>query len=82
MESKAGFFRGSLLLGCFFPDPGFFGVGSFLWVVLAFVGCGPRVVYTWRIIPVSKWLVTTIYKPFRPFGRGLTLLGGLTNHGY
>ncbi len=37
---------------------------------------------TWRIIPVSKWLVTPIYKPFRPFGRGLTLLRGLTNHGY
>ena len=37
---------------------------------------------TWRIIPVSKELVTTIYKPFRPFGRGTTLLRGLTNHGY
>ena len=34
---------------------------------------------TWRII---KWLVTTIYKPFRPFVRGTTLLRGLTNHGY
>ena len=33
---------------------------------------------TWRIIPVSKWLVTPIYKPFRPFGRGTTLLRGLT----
>ena len=29
---------------------------------------------TWRIIPVSKWLVTPIYKPFSPFGRGITLL--------
>ena len=28
---------------------------------------------TWRIIPVSKWLVTPIYKPIRPFGRGITL---------
>ena len=37
---------------------------------------------TWRIIPVSKWLVTPIYKPFRPFGMGITLLRGLTNHGY
>ena len=37
---------------------------------------------TWRIIPLSKWLVTTIYKPFRPFVRGTTLLRGLTNHGY
>ena len=38
---------------------------------------------TWRIIPVSKWLVTPIYKLFRPFGRGpTTLFGGLTNHGY
>ena len=31
---------------------------------------------TWRIIPVSKWLITTIYKPFKPFGRGTTLLRG------
>ncbi len=37
---------------------------------------------TWRIISVSKWLVTPIYKPFRPFVRGTTLLRGLTNHGY
>ena len=37
---------------------------------------------TWRIIPVSKWLVTPIYKPFRPFGREIPLLRGLTNHGY
>ena len=36
---------------------------------------------TWRIIPVSKWLVSPIYKPFSPFGRGRTLLRGLTNHG-
>ena len=27
---------------------------------------------TWRIIPVRKWLVTPIYKPFRPFVRGIT----------
>ena len=33
----------------------------------------------WRIIPVSKWLVTAMYKPFRPFGRGITPVGGLTN---
>ncbi len=33
---------------------------------------------TWRIIPVSKWLATPIYKPFRTFGRGrTTLLRGL-----
>ena len=31
-----------------------------------------------RIIPVSKWLVIPIYKTFRPFGRGITLLRGLT----
>ena len=37
---------------------------------------------TWRIIPVSKWLLTPIYKPFRPFIRGITPLRGLTNHGY
>ena len=37
---------------------------------------------TWRIIPFSKWLVTPIYKAFRPFGRGRNPLRGLTNHGY
>ena len=38
--------------------------------------------YTWRIIPVSKLLVTLIDKPFRPFGRGTALLRGLTSHVY
>ena len=33
--------------------------------------------YTWRIIPVSKWLVTPIYKLFRPFGREQPYLGDL-----
>ena len=33
----------------------------------------------WRIIPVSNWLVTPIYKPFSPFGRGISLLKGLAN---
>ena len=28
---------------------------------------------------VSKWLITPIYKPFRPFGRGTTPVRGLTN---
>ena len=37
---------------------------------------------TWRIIPVSKRSVTPIYKPLRPFGRGITPVRGLTNHGY
>ena len=38
---------------------------------------------SWRIIPVSnKWLVTPIYKLFRPFIRGITPFSGLTNHGY
>ena len=32
---------------------------------------------TWRIIPVSKWLVTPIYKPFRPFISGIPHLGDL-----
>ena len=35
---------------------------------------------TWRIIPVSKWLVTPVYKPFRPFARGTTLLIIVINH--
>ena len=35
---------------------------------------------TWRIIPVSKWLVTPIYKPLRPCGRGPTT--PFTPHGY
>ena len=38
--------------------------------------------HTWRIIPVSKWLVTPVYKLFRPFGKGITPVRGLTNHGY
>ena len=33
---------------------------------------------TWRIIPSSKWLVTPIYKPCRPFGKAATLLSLLT----
>ena len=33
---------------------------------------------TWRITAVSKWLVTPIYKPFRPFVRGTTPVRGLT----
>ena len=37
---------------------------------------------TWKIIPDTKWLVTPIYKPFRPFVRGTTLPRGLANHGY
>ena len=37
--------------------------------------------HTWRIIPFSKWLVTPIYKPFRPFVRGITPVRGLINHG-
>ena len=40
-----------------------------------------QVMAAWRIIPVSKWLVTPIYKPFSPFGRGTTLLRG-TYHSY
>ena len=30
------------------------------------------------IIPFSKWLITSIYKPFRPFGSGTTPVRGLT----
>ena len=37
---------------------------------------------TCKIIPVSKWLVTPIYKPFRPLIEGITKFRGLTNHGY
>ena len=33
-------------------------------------------------IPVSKQLVTPIYKPFRPFRRSITTFRGPTNHGY
>ena len=36
------------------------------------LGNFPTLVVAWRIIPVSKWLVTPIYKPFSPFGRGIT----------
>lgn len=34
----------------------------------------------WRIIPIGKWLVTSIYLPFKPFGRVTTLFRGLTDH--
>ena len=29
-------------------------------------------ILAWRIIPFSKWFVTTVYKPIRPIGRGTT----------
>ena len=49
----------------------------------AFLVVGTRMVGpTWRIIPVSKWFVTSIYKPFRPVIREITPFRGLTNHGY
>jgi len=35
-----------------------------------------------RQTTVSKWLVTPIYNPFRPFIRGVTPFRGLSNHGY
>ena len=35
--------------------------------------------FSWRIIPVSKGLVTTIYKPLKPFGREPILLGRLAS---
>ena len=40
----------------------------------------------WYLLGGSSQLVSSqyppIYKPFRPFGRGTTLLRGLTNRGY
>ena len=36
--------------------------------------------YAWRIILVTTRTVTPMYKPFRPFGRGTALLGGLIDH--
>ena len=36
--------------------------------------------YSKMFFPIPN--VSPIYKPFSPFGRGLTLLRGLTNHGY
>ena len=41
----------------------------------------PRPSRAWRIIPLVKWLVTPIYKPFRPFITRPTLLRRLTTHG-
>lgn len=43
---------------------------------------GKQKAYTWMIIPVSRLSVTPIYKPFRPFESGTTLLGGLAKRGY
>ena len=37
---------------------------------------------TWRITPVSKLLLTPIWKPFRPFERGTTLLRGPFYYGF
>ena len=60
-----------------------FGTFSELWlnlfVILHPAVHGPTTLFkhplnTWRIIRVSKWLVTPIYKPFRWFGRGPTTL--------
>ena len=53
-------------------------------------GFDDDVVYTWRIIPVSKWLVTPIYKPFRSYlGDLLTMvikhlqvMGWSSKHGW
>ena len=47
-------------------------------IVVLCVNSYPSWESTRRIIPVSKWLVTPIYKPFRPFGRGTTPVRGLT----
>ena len=44
------------------------------------LACETETSPAWRIIPVSKWLVTRICKPFRPFIRGITPFRGLTNH--
>ena len=40
----------------------------------------PSLSTAWRAIPVSQYLVTTIYKPFRPFGRGTTPSEGTYDH--
>ena len=45
---------------------------------LIMVNCWFGAFSAWRIIPISKSLVTPIYQPFRPFGSGTTLLRGLT----
>ena len=74
-----GMSSGSAMCG-----PRFGGVGGIVWlkVISTFDIYGVMSLPTWRIIPFSKWLVTPIYKPFRPFGMGITLLRGLTIHGY
>ena len=59
-----------ILLGCDYYD-----ISPNLSIPGGFRTKRQRVNPTWRIIPVSKCLVTPIYKPFRPFGRGTTLLG-------
>ena len=38
--------------------------------------------YTWRIIPISTWLVTPIYRPVRAFIRETIPLRGFINHGF
>ena len=60
--SQLGGLVGCLELVCFFR----FGIK-----VLEFLDSCRLILET---IPASKWLVTPIYKPFRPFGRGPTTL--------
>ena len=86
--SSGGAYTGSLPTNdwCESPES---SIGDFVWVysrwVCFFKGGVLRISAlpcTWRIMPVSnKWLVTPLYKPFRPFGRGTSRLSGLTNHG-
>ena len=53
---------------------------SLVWSIMGPPYPGFLLVPTWRIIPANKWLVTSIYQPFRPFVRAfLDLLRGLTN---
>ena len=58
----------------------FFPKGEYIYIYIFFYIC----IYIYILIQghpsYKKWLVTPIYKPFRPFGRGPTTLPGLTNH--
>ena len=55
---------------------------SLVWSIMGPPYPGFFLVPTWRIIPASKWLVTSIYKPFRPFVRAFLrdLLTMAINH--
>ena len=58
-------------------------------VIFGFIVLKPEAMQVWGFEAYLEdhhcwfqWLVTPVYMPFRPFGRGRALLRVLANHGY